>query len=172
MTARCGCGTPRRVNLKGTLTGHTALISDVVFSPDGKTLASGSWDRTVRLWDTETGELRQTLTGVYRVVFSPDGTTVASWSGVWDAKTGEKKQALTGYTVSVYSVAFSPDGKTLASGSGDGTVRLWDVKTREPKQVFTGHKSVVKIVAFSPDWQDACQWGRGQDGAIVGCQNG
>ena len=87
----------------------------------------------VRLWDAETGELRQTLTGdIYFVVFSPDGTTLASGSydytvRLWDAETGELRQTLTGHTDSVASVAFSPDGTTLASGSYDYTVRLWEL---------------------------------------------
>ena len=70
---------------KGTLTGHTETVESVAFSPDGTTLAGGSWDRTVRLWDVKTGEQKQVFTGhvglVYSVAFSPDGTTLAS--GEW-----------------------------------------------------------------------------------------
>ena len=83
------------------LTGHTNLVASISFSPDGGTLASGGYDGTIRLWDAETGALKQTIRraqGVEGVVFSPDGSTFATGSGVsstlhlWDAETGEHKQ--------------------------------------------------------------------------------
>ena len=118
------------------LTGHTKWVNSVVFSPDGQTLASGSYDTTVRLWDVETGENIKTLMGhtywVESVSFSPDGKTLASASRdgpvrLWDAQTGEPLQTLTGHRDRVSSVSFSPDGETLASASDDGTVFLWQL---------------------------------------------
>ena len=115
------------------LTGHTDIVSSVSFSPDGSTVASGSWDDTVRLWDAVTGEEQKTLTGhtdsVNSVSFSPDGSTVASGSSdrtvrLWDAVTGGEQATLTGHTNWVTSVVFSPDGGTVASGSGDDTVAV------------------------------------------------
>ena len=128
----------------------TERISSVVFSPDGKTLAGGSSDHTVRLWDVKTGEPKGTLTGhrhtVNSVAFSPDGKLLASSGSydhtvrLWDTETWEPKGTLNGHTNGhterfieipfspwVTGVAFSPDGKTLAIGSTDGTLRLWKV---------------------------------------------
>ena len=143
------------------LTGHTGGVISVGFSPDGKTIATGSWDDTVRLWDANTGNTIRTLTGhddVYSVAFSPDGETLASGGGdtirLWDVATGDPIRTLTGHTwSSVRSVAFSPDGQTLASGGGwdDNTVRLWDVDTGDAIRTLTGHTDYVESVAFSPD---------------------
>ena len=103
------------------------MVYSVSFSPDGGTIASGSLDDTIRLWDAATGAHRRpTLTGhtgwVFSVSFSPDGGTIASGSGdrtirLWDAATGAHLRTLTGHTGVVNSVSFSPDGGTIASGS-------------------------------------------------------
>jgi WD40 repeat protein len=149
--------------LHAYLNGHTGIVMSVAFSPDGKTLASDSWDKTIRLWDVATSQpIGQPLTGhtdyVASVAFSPDGKTLASGSWdktirLWDVATGKSiSQPLTGHTDDVGSVAFSPDGKTLASGSWDKTIRLWDVATGQPiGQPLTGHTEAVLSVAFSPD---------------------
>ncbi|WP_084763412.1 NACHT and WD repeat domain-containing protein, partial [[Scytonema hofmanni] UTEX B 1581] len=148
------------VKERNRLQGHSELVISVAFSPDGKTLASGSADKTIKLWDVATGKISQTLTGhskwVNSVAFSPDGKTLASGSAdktikLWDVATGKLSQTLTGHSDGVYSVAFSPDGKTLASGSGDKTIKLWDVATGKPSQTLTGHRDKVISVAFSPD---------------------
>ena len=111
-------------------------VNSVAFSPDGQTLASGSDDNTVRLWNVNTGGSIGILEGherdVNSVAFSPDGQTLASGSSdntvrLWDANTGELLRALTGPGAAVNSVAFSPDGQMIAGGSSDNTVHLWEI---------------------------------------------
>ena len=106
-----------------TLKGHTREVFSVAFSPDGKTVASGSADQSIKLWDVAGGKNTATLKGhtdfVQSVAFSPDGKTLASGSrdktvNLWDVASGKTTATLKGHTDRVWSVAFSPDGKTLA----------------------------------------------------------
>ncbi|BAZ20277.1 protein kinase [Kalymmatonema gypsitolerans NIES-4073] len=144
------------VFLKRTLTGHSDWIYSVAISPDGKTLASGSYDKTIKLWNLATAEQIRTLTGhsdrVVSVAISPDGKTLASGSSdntmkLWNLATGEEIRTLSG----VFRVAISPDGKTLASGSGDNTIKLWNLATGEQIRTLTGHSDSIYSVAISPD---------------------
>ena len=132
----------------------------VAFSPDGALLASGSDDRTIKLWDVATRRSLATLRGhtdwVWSVAFSPDGALLASGSEeyrvrLWDLNTGQFLTSLHGHTNRVRSVAFSPDGALLASAGDDQTVRLWDVVARQPLATLEGHTAWVWSVAFSPD---------------------
>ena len=119
-----------------TIDTEADTIDAVVYSPDGKTLASTSnnGDAGIGFWDVATGQLLKTITaeaGAYSVVYSPDGSTLASGGlgevSVWDAATGERLKTFTGHIEDpVYSVAYSPDGWTLVSGCRDSTIILWD----------------------------------------------
>ncbi len=151
---------PPGIKLIHTLRGHKDLILQVAWSSDGKTLASGSDDNSIRLWDAQSGKvirvLKEHFQRTYSVAWSPVGKTLASGSEdnkvrLWDAESGQMKRILKGHSESVRSVAWSPVGKTLASGSEDNTIRLWDAESGNVSYVLKGHSDKVDSVACSPD---------------------
>ncbi|MEA2959878.1 MAG: hypothetical protein QOJ58_5933, partial [Alphaproteobacteria bacterium] len=172
---------------RGTLASHTDYVNSVAFSSDGHTVATGSDDQTIILWDvTDRGglhQLGQPLTGhtgpVRAVAFSPDGRALATASGdktviLWDFTDRNHphpiSRALTGLTNGVSSVAFSPDGHTLATGGNDNAVMLWDLTDRNQPhrlgQSLAGHTHVVNAaMAFSPDGHTLAT--SGNDNAVI-----
>ncbi|MCJ8281520.1 MAG: WD40 repeat domain-containing protein, partial [Rivularia sp. ALOHA_DT_140] len=164
------------VKERNRLEGHTGSIYNVGFSPDGKILASGSLDKSIKLWNVETGEeilprLKNHKRKVYNVSFNPqDKTQLASSSAdgtirLWNLETGEYKE-LIGHKGKVYSLSFTQDGEILASTGLDKTIKLWNAKTGE--EIFsplTGHKGKVYSVSFNP--KDKTQLASGSaDGTV------
>ncbi len=138
--------------------GHTGDITCVVFSPDGNRIATASWDKTVKIWDLETGADVLTLRGhggvISSVAFSPHGDTIAtaSWDKtlrLWDAVDGRCTATLQGHTGVVTAVQFSPSGNILVSGGWDKTVRFWNAKDGQPLSVLQGHQRMVTSVAVN-----------------------
>jgi hypothetical protein len=146
-----------------TLKGHTGFVLSVAFSPDGERIASGSWDRMVKVWDSSTGMELLPLNGhigdVLSVAFSPDGKRIVTGSGdntvkVWDSSMGMELLPLKGHTGDILSVAFSPDGKRIVSGSADNMVKVWEA-TPSPPNSGASKPSLAPLslsLAFDPTW--------------------
>ncbi len=162
-----------------TLRGHTDQVSSVAFSADGKTLVSGSWDRTVKLWDIATGKEKSTLRGhtnhVFDVAFSADSTVIASAGRdltvrLWDATTGQPLTTFKGHSGAIATLAFSPVGNKLASGGRDYSVALWDTSIRQNQSDILKHDTRILAVAFAPDSRTFASGGgfsNGSDGTSV-----
>ena len=146
----------RTVNL--TLKGHTDTVNALAFTTNGGTLASGSDDKTIRLWDTSTGtEILNMPSGkIHALAFSMDGKILASINSafsiqLWDVGTGSQLTSIEGQNNYGNVLAFSTNSKILACGSRDGTIRLWDVATGNKLSTLKGHVDWVYALMFSPD---------------------
>ncbi|KAI9293834.1 putative notchless protein [Neoconidiobolus thromboides FSU 785] len=145
-----------------TLNGHTEAILTLKFSPDGKYLATGSGDTTIRLWDLATDTPKQCLQGhkswVLMLEWSPDGNYLASGGMdntviVWDIQNECKKMELKGHRKWVSDLAWEPyhiNSKTprLASGSKDGTIRVWNPINKTTIFTLSGHTSSVTCIKW------------------------
>ena len=142
------------------LEGHTGGVRGVAVTPDGKTAVSGSYDKTLKLWDLATRRCRVTFKGhtqeVNDVAVTPDGKMVVSGSDdktlkVWDLETDQCCATLKGHMDLVGRVTVSPDGRMVVSGSNDRTLKVWDLETGQCRATFEGHTDTVLDVAVTPD---------------------
>ncbi len=149
--------------LRQTLKGHTGWVRAVAFFPNGFSLASGSYDRTLKLWNTRDNQAFGTLSnhlgsisGINAIAVHPNGNTFAiacidKSIKLWNFRSGKPVRNIEAHAGQVYSVAYSPDGNTLISASADKTLKLWNWRKGELLQTFEGHQDKVVSVAFYPD---------------------
>jgi len=153
--------------LEAPFAGHTGSVNSIAFAADGLQAASGSDDRTIRVWKIPSGQLRTSLPGeseIYAVAFSPDGKLLASGGRdrvvrVWDLSTRQPLRVFKGHTDSVRCLAFAPDGKRIVSGSDDRSVRVWDLHS-DTEIDLVGHSSAVTCVLWSANGQRILSGGR------------
>ncbi|MFC1652113.1 protein kinase [Planctomycetota bacterium] len=142
------------------LVGHQGSIRSLSFSPDGKHIATGSWDNSLKIWDTERCIEIKTLQGhkgcVTSVEYSPDGKKIASRSRdgavkLWNVASGQEIMTLQGKKTVILAIAYCPSGKCIASGNGDGTVGIWDAFSGNQISQFQGHEGAINSISYSPD---------------------
>jgi WD40 repeat protein/tRNA A-37 threonylcarbamoyl transferase component Bud32 len=142
-----------------SLSGHSQRVNVVNFTPDGRTLVSGSDDTTIKVWNLATGQPIHTLAGysdsVHALVISPDGKIIVGSSDdntikIWNLTTGQSIRKLVGHQFWVRSIAMSPDGKILASGGFDKTIKLWNLTKGYAIRSWASSKTITSL-AVSPD---------------------
>ncbi len=143
-----------------TLAGHTRAVTSVAFSPDGQLIASGSYDKTARVWYIGDGSpvraVERHQYTVFSVAYSPDGATFLvggndGFVSLWDSQTGAFQNEWR--LPSALSLAFSPDHSLLAVGTGNGTVRIYRWLDQQLIRVLEGHTTYAWGVVWSPDGQ-------------------
>src|SRR5262249_14242462 len=147
--------------VRTVLEGHAELVQSLAFSPDGKSLASASHDRTVKVWDIAAGKevcsfvITDVVGCAMSVTFSPDGKTLAVGYAKGHGEEGVKLlEVASGKEVGSlagYRAAFSPDGKTVATGTIDGVLKFWEVATGKEQTSVEAHGGPVTFLVFSPD---------------------
>ena len=149
--------------------GHKAGINDVIFTRDGKRLVSASDDKTIRVWNVETGRVERVIRGqigeghggkIFAAALSPDNRwlAVGGWMKgddgnhkirILEFRTGEVARLLKGHGNVINALSFFPDGRRLISGSSDKTARIWDVATGKTLHALSGHTDSIYAVAFA-----------------------
>lgn len=151
------------------LTGHVGPVQGLAIDPEGTLLISGSWDNTLKIWDLETGEVRETLRSerpsvirdvaldpyTQRFASARDDGTIEIWQLDRQGSdlTVELEQSIAGHSGPVYAIAISPDGLTLVSGSQDNTIKIWAIETGDLLHTLTDHLGPVRSLVISPDGQ-------------------
>jgi WD40 repeat protein len=168
-----------RATVVRTFTGHRDMIYALALSPDGKTLATGSYDQKIKLWNVADGAERKTLSGhngaVFALAFRPDGKLLASASAdrtvkLWDATSGERRDTLGQPTKEQFAVAWSADGERLAAAGADNRIRVWRVspdakETTNPLEVVRfAHEQAILRLVWSAD--GATMLSSAQDGTV------
>jgi WD40 repeat protein len=142
------------------LKGHTNSTASVAITADGKLIVSGSFDKTIRVWETESGKclsvLKDKANPVLSVAITADGKLIVSGSldktvRVWETESGKCLSVLKGHTDSPYGVGITADGKLIVSGSNDNTVRVWETESGKCLSVLKGHTNYVRSVAITAD---------------------
>ena len=158
---------------RNTLSAHVGDVYSVVYSPDGKSLATASKDHTLRLWDATTGRARAILRGhdeeVNWAAFSPDGALLVSAGDegriiLWDVATGRERRRLQESGDAVTAAAWASTGRWLATAGRDEMIHLWDMQSGKEQFVLSGHTKPVESLAFSPDGRSLAS--AGQDGGV------
>ncbi|WP_019486777.1 MULTISPECIES: serine/threonine-protein kinase [Kamptonema] len=159
---------------------HSNAVGAVAFSPDGLTIASGSKDKTIKIWDLATGNLIRSFDGdssaIWSVAFNSNGTRLAAGTSywrilLWNLKTGELVRTVD-HDAAVWSVAIAPDGLTLASGSSDKTSKTWNVATGDLIYNLPDHSDYVYSVAISPDGKTLVSGSKDKTITIVDVETG
>jgi WD40 repeat protein len=154
----------KNLTLTNTLIGHSEAISSVAITPDGQNVASASHDKTIKLWNSQTGKLNRTIYGhtlaVLSLAISSDGQNLVSGSldetiKQWNLNTGQQIRSLKsdGYVAWNNAIAISQDGQTLVTGSTDKTIRLWNLNTGQRLRTLYGHTLPIMGVAMSTNGQ-------------------
>ena len=143
-----------------TLKGHDDRVFSAAYSPDGQWIATGSWDKTAKVWESKTGQETLTLTGhegqIRSAAYSPDGQWIATGSRdktakVWNSKTGQELMTLKRHESGVWSVYWSPDGTRILTASDDKTAKVWDNKTGQELMTLKGHDGGLLSAYWKPD---------------------
>jgi WD40 repeat protein len=156
----------REFRLRKILTGHTDMVLDVAWSPDGTKIATSGNDGTLRIWDAQTHiELRKISAhpatvafdlGVQKLAWSSQGDRIATagidgTTKIWDTNSGKEIATFSGHTDEVWGVTWSPNGAWVASASKDGTAKVWNALTGDESLTLSGHTAGLKSVTWSPD---------------------